>query len=259
MTPGRSVVVHADPAAVTSAAAGRLAARLAEVLRTRVVAHVVVTGGGAGVRTLADLRALPAGDGVDWGRVHVWWGDERFLPTGDPDRNETQAREALLDHVPLQPGHVHAVPGPDTAVDPAAAARSYAADLARHADPGDRPAVPRFDVLLLGVGPDGHVASLFPGHPQVHEGELTVVGVRGSPKPPPERVSLTFPAIEAADEVWVLATGEEKAPVVARALGGADPAEIPAAGVTGRRRTEWLLDRAAARDLPPGLARITRP
>jgi 6-phosphogluconolactonase len=251
--------VHSDAAATTSAAAGRLVARLAEVLGARPAAHLVVTGGGAGIRTLADVRALPAGGGVDWPRVHVWWGDERFLPPGDPERNDTQAREALLDHVPVRPDHVHPVPGPDAAADPEAAAVAYAAELARHADVTDRPAVPRFDVLLLGIGPDGHVASLFPEHPQVHEGELTVVGVRGSPKPPPERVSLTFPAINAADEVWVLATGEEKAPAVALALGGAGPVQVPAAGVSGRRRTEWLLDRVAARDLPPGLARIASP
>lgn len=259
MTTPRSVVVHSDAAATTSAAAGRLVARLAEVLGARPAAHLVVTGGGAGIRTLADVRALPAGGGVDWPRVHVWWGDERFLPPGDPERNDTQAREALLDHVPVRPDHVHPVPGPDAAADPEAAAVAYAAELARHADVTDRPAVPRFDVLLLGIGPDGHVASLFPEHPQVHEGELTVVGVRGSPKPPPERVSLTFPAINAADEVWVLATGEEKAPAVALALGGAGPVQVPAAGVSGRRRTEWLLDRVAARDLPPGLARIASP
>ncbi len=259
MTAPRSVVVHSDAAATTSATAGRLVVRLAEVLGTRAAAHLVVTGGGAGIRTLADVRAMSPGGGVDWDRVHVWWGDERFLPPGDPDRNDTQAHDALLDHVPVRPEHVHAVPGPDSADSPEAAAGVYAAELARHAGVTDGPAVPRFDVLLLGIGPDGHVASLFPEHPQVHEGDLMVVGVRGSPKPPPERVSLTFPAINAADEVWVLATGEEKAPAVALALGGAGRVQVPAAGVSGRRRTEWLLDRAAARDLPPGLARIASP
>lgn len=244
---------------MTAAAAARFVSRIDEVLGARSSAHVVLTGGGAGIRTLADVRALPAAGGVDWARVHVWWGDERFLPDGDADRNETQAREALLDHVPVRAENVHVMPPSGAASDPEDAARAYAEDLARLAGPTDRPLVPRFDVLMLGVGPDGHVASLFPEHPQVHEGELTVVGVRGSPKPPPERVSLTFPAINAADEVWLLATGAEKAPAVGLALAGAGPVQIPAAGVSGRRRTVWLLDRAAARDLPPGLARIASP
>jgi 6-phosphogluconolactonase len=244
---------------VTAAAAARFVSRMDDVLGARPTAHVVLTGGGAGIRTLADVRALPAAVGVDWARVHVWWGDERFLPDGDADRNETQAREALLDHVPVREENVHVMPSSGVASDPEDAARRYADELSRWAGPTDRPTVPRFDVLTLGVGPDGHVASLFPEHPQVHEGDLTVVGVRGSPKPPPERVSLTFPAINAADEVWLLATGTEKAPAVALALAGAGPVQIPAAGVSGRRRTVWLLDRAAARDLPPGLARIASP
>jgi 6-phosphogluconolactonase len=244
---------------VTAAAAARFVSRVDDVLGARPTAHVVLTGGGAGIRTLADVRGLPAAGGVDWARVHVWWGDERFLPDGDADRNETQARDALLDHVPVREEHVHVMPPSGAASGPEDAARAYAEELARRAGPTDRPRVPRFDVLMLGVGPDGHVASLFPEHPQVHEGELTVVGVRGSPKPPPERVSLTFPAINAADEVWLLATGAEKAPAVALALAGAGPVQIPAAGVCGRRRTVWLLDRAAARDLPPGLARIASP
>lgn len=259
MSTPRSVVVHQDPAATTAAAAARLVSRIGEVLGARPAVHVVVTGGGAGIRTLADVRAMPAAGGVDWARVHVWWGDERFLADGDPDRNETQARDALLDHVPVLAEHVHAIPAAGVAAGPDEAARAYADELARWSGPTDRPAVPRFDVLMLGVGPDGHVASLFPEQPQVHEGTLTVVGVRGSPKPPPERVSLTFPAINAAEEVWLLATGAEKAPAVALALAGAGPVQIPAAGVTGRGRTEWLLDRGAARDLPQGLARIASP
>ena len=148
---------------------------------------------------LRHLAESPARDAVDWHRLDVWWGDERFLPTGDPERNETCARAALLDHVDVDPARVHPMPGPDgpDGHDPEAAARRYAALLAAAARPEDHGPVPTFDVLLLGVGPDGHVASLFPDHPALHD-ERPVVAVRGSPKPPPIRLTLTLPAINAA-------------------------------------------------------------
>ena len=151
------------------------------------MASVVLTGGGIGTKVLAELAAAPARDAVDWRRVEVWWGDERFLPTGDPERNETGARTALLDHVEVLPGHVHPMPGPDgpDGPNPEAAADRYASELRAAAQPQDRGGVPRFDVLMLGIGPDGHVASLFPGAPALYEEDRTVVAVRGAPKPPP--------------------------------------------------------------------------
>ncbi|EFL27005.1 6-phosphogluconolactonase [Streptomyces himastatinicus ATCC 53653] len=109
---------------------------------------------------------------------------------------------------------------------------------------------PTFDVVLVGVGPDIHVASLFPELPGVRETERTAVAVRGAPKPPPTRVSLTLPAIRAAREVWLLAAGEDKARAVTIALSGAGEIQAPAAGAYGRSRTLWLLDRAAASGLP---------
>ncbi|MBW8817045.1 MAG: 6-phosphogluconolactonase, partial [Streptomyces sp.] len=110
-----------------------------------------------------------------------------------------------------------------------------------------------FDVLMLGVGPDTHVASLFPELPAVRETERTVVGVHGAPKPPPTRVTLTLPAIRAAREVWLLAAGEDKAQAAAIALSGAGEIQAPAAGARGRARTLWLLDSAAASQLPRSL------
>lgn len=254
-----SVVVHQDQAATTAAVAARLVTRLSDILAARPVAHVVLTGGRGGIGTLQRLRSLPAAASVEWHRVHLWFGDERFLPAGDGERNETQAREALLDHLPVNPEWVHAMPGPDVVATPEEAAEVYARELAAHADVTDRPAVPRFDVLLLGVGPDAHVASLFPGLPGVHVEDRTAVGVRNAPKPPPERVSLTFPAIRAADEVWLVVAGADKAPAVALTLSGAGHVQAPAAGAQGRRRTVWLLDKEAARDLPPGINRIASP
>src|ERR1700749_2710029 len=131
--------------------------------------------------------------------------------------------------------------GPD-GDDPDAAAARYASWLAEAGNGGP---VPAFDVLMLGIGPEGHVASLFPGLPALDDSR-PAVAVRHSPKPPPTRLSLTFPSIQAAREVWILAAGEEKADAVARALSGADPAQVPAAGARGRQRTLFLLDGAAA-------------
>jgi len=184
--------------------------------------------------------------------VHFWWGDERFVPATSPDRNEKQAREALLDFIPVDPALVHAMPasdGPD-GDDPEAAAERYAAELAAAARPGTA-RLPHFDVVLLGLGEDGHVASVFPEHPVVYE-TRPVSAVRGSPKPPPVRITLTLPTLCTAEEVWLVAAGAGKADAAAMALaGGAGPVQVPASGVHGVERTFWLLDRAAAAHVGP--------
>ncbi|MEY9844984.1 6-phosphogluconolactonase [Streptacidiphilus sp. MAP5-3] len=249
------LVVHRDKELMALAAAARLITRIVDAQSARGTASVVLTGGRNGNALLAAVAASPARDAIDWSRLDLWWGDERFLPEGDPERNYTQARAELLDAVPLDPARVHPMPasdGPD-GNDPEAAAASYAAELAKAARPQDRLRVPEFDVLLLGVGPDTHVASLFPELPGVRETELTVIGVRGAPKPPPTRVSLTLPTIRAAREVWLLAAGDDKADAVRLALSGPGPIQAPASGAIGRQRTLWLLDRAAAAKIPPAL------
>jgi 6-phosphogluconolactonase len=255
-----TVIVHHDPDLLAKAVAARIVVRIVDVQAAKSTASIVLTGGGIGTATLAALRDSAARDAIDWKRLDVWWGDERFLPPGDPERNETQARKALLDDVPLDPARVHAVAGPDapTGNDPEAAAAAYAAELAAAALPEDHGDVPQFDLLLLGVGPDGHVASLFPGAPASYD-DRPVVAVRGAPKPPPTRITLTFRSINTAREVWLVAAGEEKAGAVRLALSGSGPVQVPAAGVGGRSRTLWLLDRAAAAALPRELARIASP
>src|ERR1700759_3564352 len=246
MTP--TVIVHRDQQTLAAAVAPRLVTRLVDVQAARRTASVVVTGGGVGIGTLAALAAMPARDAVDWRNLDVWWGDERFLPAGDGDRNETQARAALLDHVPLDPERVHPMPPSDGpgGHDPEAAAERYAKDLEAATLPEDHANVPSFDVVLLGVGPDGHVASLFPEKPALHEARRSVVAVRGAPKPPPTRISLTLPAIRSAREVWLIVSGSEKGAAVRMAPSRAGPMQVPAAGAAGRARTLWLLDRAAA-------------
>jgi 6-phosphogluconolactonase len=246
-----SVIVHADRALLAEAVAARLVVRLLDAQAARGMASVVLTGGGVAAETYEALRASPARSAVDWSYVDIWWGDERFLPGGSPDRNETQARAALLDALPLDPARVHPMPpsdGPD-GNDPEAAAARYADALADAAKPGTA-RLPHFDVLLLGIGEDGHVASVFPEHPVAYENR-PVSAVRGSPKPPPVRITLTLPAINTAEEVWLIAAGVEKSSAVGMALAGAGPVQVPAAGVHGVDRTLWLLDRAAATSVPP--------
>ncbi len=246
------IIVAPDPAKMAAGAAGRLITLLLDAQAARGHAHAVLTGGTSGTAVLEAVAASPdLHHGIDWSAVDLWWGDERFLPAGHPDRNETQARAALLDQLPLDPDRVHAMAPSDGAYgdDVDAAALGYAAELASAAGPASAVAgVPAFDVLMLGVGPDGHVASLFPGHPgfAVHNG--TVIAVRESPKPPPTRISLTLPALQTAGEAWLLAGGESKADSVAQALSGAD---LPAAAVHGTVETIWFLDQAAAAKYGP--------
>ena len=201
MSQGPTVVVHHDKQLLADDAAARLVMAILDAQSSRGQADVVLTGGSMGSAILVSLGRSPARDAIDWRHLNLWWGDERFLPAGDPERNETQAREALLDTVPLDPSRVHPMPasdGPDGSDVDAAAAR-YAAQLAAAAPRGHD--VPEFDVLMLGLGPDAHVASLFPEHPALHERETSTIGVRGAPKPPPVRVSMTFPALCAARDV----------------------------------------------------------
>jgi 6-phosphogluconolactonase len=246
------VIVHPDESVLAEATAARLITRLVDAQSAHGTASVVLTGGGIGVKTLEAVAASPARDAVDWSKVDVYWGDERFLPADDDERNEKQARTVLLDRLPFDPARIHpmaASDGPDSG-DVDSAAAKYADLLAAAAPDGE--AVPRFDVLLLGMGPEGHTASMFPQTPAVHEQERAVVGVVNCPKPPPTRISLTRSAIASADEVWLVAAGDSKAEAIEQAVRGAAPTELPAAAAVGRSRSLWLIDRAAASKLSAG-------
>jgi 6-phosphogluconolactonase len=254
------VVVHRDATVLAQAVAARIITVVVDAQAARGEASIVLAGGGIGTATLRELAESPARYAIDWARLSFWWGDERFLPSGHPDRNETQARAALLDRVDVDPERVHPMPASDGPVgdDVDAAADHYAAELAAAAQPEDHGTTPSFDVLLLGLGPEGHVASLFPEAPAMYD-ERPVVPVRGCPKPPPTRISLALATINRAREAWVIAAGEEKAGAARLALSGAGPTAVPAAGVHGRAATRWLLDRAAASRLPSELARLASP
>lgn len=237
-----TVQVHPTPEGLVTAAAARLVRRLLDLQTRGAVPSIVLTGGTVAERLHRAVLEVPEHTSVDWSRVDVWFGDERYVPVEDADRNARQAREALLDRLPLSPARVHEMPAADGAFgdDVEAAAAAYGAEVDRVLGSAGR-----FDVLMLGIGPDGHCASLFPGHETVHA-TGTAVAVRHSPKPPPTRISLTMETLRRAEEVWFVASGAAKAEPVRAALAGQDVAAVPAAGPRGRRLTLWLLDAEAA-------------
>jgi 6-phosphogluconolactonase len=253
-----TVLMHRSPELLAQAVAARLITRFVDVQSTGRVASWVLTGGRIADSIHRAVASSPARGAVDWGRVELWWGDERFVPRDSEDRNERQARHTLLDTLPLDPAHTHPMPSTDEVADIDEAAERYAATLAGHASPEDHGRIPTFDVLMLGVGPDGHVASLFPEQPALYD-ERPVVGVRGAPKPPPNRLTMTMPVLQRAREVWFVVSGADKARAVHLALAGAGVVQIPAAGPAGLNQTLWFLDRDAAAQLPPGLVRPASP
>lgn len=242
---GTEIAVHPDAEVLASAVAARLVTRLIDIQASGRVPHVVLTGGGVGIDLLRKLRELPAQRAVDWSRVELFWGDERFVAPDDAERNDKQAREALLDHVGVDPQRVHPM-GADDGSGPSGAeqaAAEYATLLGRLGNP-------RFDVVLLGMGGEGHTLSVFPDSPAVHDEGHTVVAVHDCPKPPPDRVTLTLPVLAQADEAWVVAAGAAKAEAVAGAVGGTPETELPVAGARRAGTARWLLDREAASQLP---------
>jgi 6-phosphogluconolactonase len=251
VTNERRVLVHPDKSSLAASIAARFLTKIVDILDARGEATVVLTGGTMGYATLAAINESPARDSVDWSRVNFWWGDERWLPAGDPERNETQAREALLDHIAVDPGRVHAFAASDAGVELDDAADAYAVELAANAPDGAR--FPEFDITFLGVGPDGHIASLFPERGGIRETEKTVISVRKSPKPPPERLSLTLPVINSSARIWLVMAGADKASALGLTLASATVNEVPAAGVQGRKRTLFFVDSEAAAEVPENL------
>lgn len=251
MTNERRVLVHPDKAALAGSIAARFLTKVVDIIDEKGEATVVLTGGTMGYATLAAINDSAARDSVDWGKVNVWWGDERWLPSGDPERNETQAREALLDHVSLDPARVHPFAASDSGIELDDAATAYTAELAEHAPDGAE--YPIFDITFLGVGPDAHIASLFPERGGIRETEKNVISVRNSPKPPPERLSLTLPVINSSLRIWLVVAGADKASALGLTLASASFYEVPAAGVQGRRRTLFFVDNEAAAEVPENL------
>jgi 6-phosphogluconolactonase len=238
--------VLSDPAEVAAAAAERFVQRMAAAQSRGEEPHVALTGGGIAHALHQQIALRAAAHDVDWTRVVFWWGDERFVAPDSDDRNARDARAVFLDVVGAT--QVHEIPSTAGAADVDAAASAYS-QLVRSAGAGE------FDLVMLGMGPDGHVASLFPGFPQLDVADRIAVPVMGSPKPPPERVSLTFPALNRSRAVWFLVTGAGKADAVRRALAeDGDLHDTPARGVRpapadGAGDITWFLDLAAAAQL----------
>jgi 6-phosphogluconolactonase len=201
-----------------------LASLAVQSIRERGVFHLVLAGGNTPQLLYVRLRQLV----TDWSRWHFWFGDERCLPAGDPERNEVMAREAWLSHVPVLPEHVHAIPaelGPD------AAASAYGMELGAQGD---------FDLVLLGLGEDGHTASLFPGNELgIDPGAPDVLPVYDAPKPPPERVTLSVNRLSRARGIWFIVTGEGKSEALRKWRNGAP---IPAASIVPETAVEVYTD-----------------
>lgn len=232
------VVRFHTPEELAEGAAQQLLARLVEVQQAQGEVNLCLTGGRVANTMYTSLASLAEGSDLDPRQLSLWWGDERFVGLTDPDRNALQSLSLLARTLHLSPSQTHPMPGSDGKADPDEAAFSYAREL------GDTV----FDVCLLGMGEDGHVASIFPDHPSMDPTTATVIGVTDSPKPPSERVSLTLNALNRSTAIWMLVTGEAKAEAVAKALAG--DWFLPAARVRGTVETLWFLDAEAASLLP---------
>jgi 6-phosphogluconolactonase len=210
-----------DPQALAYAAANFIAARIAVVIAERGSCHLALAGGGTPQAAYLLMREM----NIDWSRLHIWFGDERCLPVGHAERNDTMARLALLGHTPLPAVQLHPIP---TELGPEAAADIYSDQLGT---------IEQLDIVLLGLGEDGHTASLFPGNAAL-ELDTAAVPVFGAPKPPSQRVSLSLNAIRQAGERIVLVAGSGKRGSLARILAGVP---LPAAMIG---EALWFVDEA---------------
>jgi 6-phosphogluconolactonase len=248
-----STSVLQDPASLALAAAQAFVRAAADAISATGRFAVALSGGSTPAPLYSLLAAAPFRSKVDWPRVHVFFSDERCVPPDDPASNYGLAHGALLAHVPIPPAQVHRIPGEDPPA--SAAAASEAALRAAFATPSGPPRTApgsRFDLVLLGLGADGHTASLFPGSPALHESSRWAAAVSG-PGPSAtgstlRRVTLTPLLLNAAAEVLFLVTGASKAATVARVLEGPrDPTSLPAQSIVpASGRVRWLLDAPAA-------------
>jgi len=257
------VRVVADPAAVAGSAAERVAAELIAAVAQRGRADFATTGGSSVAGLYEGLAAEPLRSRIPWDRVHLWWGDDRFVPPDHPMSNVLPVDEVLLapeHHVPLPIDHRHRWPtGPAIAggLGPNWCAEEYAREV-RAALPLDPAGLPIFDLVLLGIGPDGHLLSVFPGSPAIGSDHLALgIAAPEHVEPHLPRVTLNPSILPVARAILVMAAGSGKAGILARILDGprldpADPAGLPAQ-FARRATATWLLDAAAAAelDLPP--------
>ena len=222
-----------DAEGVANAAADAFVLKVIELLATKPEIHLSLTGGTVGIKTLAAVAEHPRLGEIDFDRVHFWWGDERFVDSDSDDRNANQAYKALLSKIDAP--RVHEFPAADEGLDLNDAAQEFAdhVDLVK----------PHFDLTLLGMGPDGHICSLFPGKP-LPEAGLQIIAEADSPKPPSARLSFTYEAVNASDAIWFVVAGSDKADAVAVAFGD-EPGSLPVGRIKAAKRTEWFIDATA--------------
>lgn len=215
-------------------------------------AFSVVLSGGSLIKSLRKLVEPPYVDSIEWSKWHVFWVDERVVPKDHEDSNYKLAYDGFLASVPILPGHVYSI---NEALSAEGAAEDYETCL-KHlvtngvVDSSAKTGFPKFDLMLLGMGPDGHVASLFPGHPLVRESKQWVTFIKDSPKPPPERITFTFPVINSSSNVALVVCGGGKANALQKTLGkdqGSDP--LPVGMVKPEGQLAWFLDKEAASKL----------
>ncbi len=236
------ITTLADPEAVAVRATREIATALNRAIEQRGEAHLALSGGGTPERTYELLAETME----SWEAVHVWFADERCVPSDDEQSNYRMAAQTLLDRVPLPPERIHRMKGELGAE---AGAEDYAGTL-HTVLPGDRDAAPpALDLIVLGIGPDGHVASLFPGAATLDAGEQELcLPVHDSPKPPPERITLSLPLLRAARRCVLIATGPSKADAVSAAL--ATPTKHVPASLLRRERLTVIVDDKAAPTAP---------
>jgi 6-phosphogluconolactonase len=243
-----TITVFPDPDALARAGAERVRAACAEALDSRGVAHLALSGGSTPRALYRRLTDPKVSGGLDWGRVHLWLGDERCVPPDHPDSNYHMVTESLLTRLPAPGPMVHRVEAERSSVWVAAA--DYARALAQEVPSGDR-GLPALDLVLLGLGTDGHTASLFPGTCILHDHRI--VAAVYVPRLRAWRVSLTLPVLNASRQVLFLVSGAEKAEAVRQVLrGSADATALPAGRVRPAGTLEWYLDAAAAAGLGSG-------
>ncbi len=216
-------------------AAEEFVTKMAELTAAKPTVNVMLTGGTIGIATLAAIADREDAHLLDWSRINIWWGDERFVAADSADRNAVQARKAMLNKLPIVEANIHEFPAADAGLSLDEAANFFAAELAS--------TKPHFDLAFVGMGPDGHICSLFPGKPLPTAGALVVVE-HDSPKPPPQRLSFTYEAMNSVDELWFVVAGGDKAPAVS-AVFGDNPDQLPAGRVRGAKNTIWFVDQTA--------------
>ena len=262
MTMERTLVTYPDEHLFAEAVAARTLLTMNEVLgahgRERV--DVAVTGGTDGTAILRAIAASPLLGVIDWHHVHIWWGDERFVPAGSDERNENAARDALFDGLiasgMMDDAQIHAMPA-DTRPERerAAATPEQTREALRHAATvyqsellGELGETAAMDIMMFGVGPDGHFASLFPDHGElaIDDPRTLVVGVDDSPKPPPTRITFTVPMIARTSYLWICGSRAAKADAVYETFRNVRDPHYPASFADATQEVLWITDRASA-------------